>query len=334
MNKIDITNILENTLKNVTSHRLDEGKYCRWIKLESYGERNFGINAYGCADAANILYTLNNMPKSNEERHAFIGTLQAMQDPVTGYFKEGTHHIIHTTAHCTASLELFDALPLYDFTDMNKYRDFAEFEKYMAEYDWLRLGKAAHAGAGIYAAMSITGAVDAKWKRAYFDFFNRNCDSNTGLFITEPVPEFTRRLQIGDAFHYFFNYGDFHEALPYPEALIDSCLDAYKNDRLDDQWGVFGRQFHFIEMDWIYCLNRATYQTSHRFDEVKETLYNFAKGYTEYFDSVDFDTDGGANDMHLLFGTMCALAELQKALPGIVVSDIPTRSVLDRRPFI
>ena len=83
------------------------------------------------------------------------------------------------------------------------------------------------------------------------------------------------------------------------------------------------------------CRNlRATYQTAHRFDEVKSALLEFAKGYISYLAEVDYKTDPGANDLHLLFGVVCALIELQKALPGMIVSEIPTRLVLDRRPFI
>jgi hypothetical protein len=35
-----------------------------------------------------------------------------------------------------------------------------------------------------------------------------------------------------------------------------------------------------------------------------------------------------------LFGAVCALAELQRALPGEIRSERPLRLVLDRRPFI
>ena len=190
MKELNITRILENTLKNVESHKLAPGKYARKIKLPGMGEDNYGINAYGCADALNILYTLNRMPQDAEERKAFAEALQSMQEKDTGYFREGSHHIIHTTAHCTAALELLDARPIYPFYEMQKYKDFSEFEKYMAEYDWLRCGKAAHAGAGIYASLSIVGDVDAAWKRKYFDYFNSNCDAKTGLFVKEPAADF------------------------------------------------------------------------------------------------------------------------------------------------
>ena len=42
----------------------------------------------------------------------------------------------------------------------------------------------------------------------------------------------------------------------------------------------------------------------------------------------------GFNDLHMLFGSVCALAELQLALPGIIVTEKPLKLVLDRRPFI
>ena len=39
-------------------------------------------------------------------------------------------------------------------------------------------------------------------------------------------------------------------------------------------------------------------------------------------------------DLHMLFGSVCALAELQSALPGMIITEKPLRLVLDRRPFI
>ena len=48
--------------------------------------------------------------------------MENMQNPKTGLFVEQTHHFMHTTAHCTAALELLDVKPLYKFKDLEKYK--------------------------------------------------------------------------------------------------------------------------------------------------------------------------------------------------------------------
>ena len=53
-----------------------------------------------------------------------------------------------------------------------------------------------------------------------------------------------------------------------------------------------------------------------------------------YLRQVDTQKDEEFNDLHMLFGAVCALAELQQALPGELTSAVPLRLVLDRRPFI
>ena len=54
----------------------------------------------------------------------------------------------------------------------------------------------------------------------------------------------------------------------------------------------------------------------------------------EFLLSLDPRADDALNDLHLLFGTLCAMAELQQALPGFVRTRRPLKLVLDRRPFI
>ena len=90
----------------------------------------------------------------------------------------------------------------------------------------------------------------------------------------------------------------------------------------------------FMEIDWVFCMNRASRQTAHRFDEVKALLWDFAQRFIPYLDSLDEKTDDGLNDLHMLFGAVCALAELQLALPGKIETTVPLKNVLDRRPFI
>ena len=81
-------------------------------------------------------------------------------------------------------------------------------------------------------------------------------------------------------------------------------------------------------------MTRAMRQTPHRHFECKEILKEFAIGYVEYLESLDWETDEGVNDLHCLFGVICCLAELQTALPGFIITEKPMRLVLDRRPFI
>ncbi len=326
MNRLDIDDILKNVLEVVNSHKLDTGKYSRFLWNQQ--ERYLGCNPYGCADAANILYTLNEFPKDAGERKKWIEALQEFQDKETGIFNEGSHHKFHTTAHCVAALELFDARPLYPLYEMEKFKDFKEFSKMCEDVDWLHHGGASHSGAGLYAALVITNSVDDEWVQSYFEWFDKNCDSNTGLWVKEPAPEYPISQRMGESFHFLFNYDHAKHPIPYPDKLIDSCIEMYRNKNMP---AAFGKQFHFIEVDWVYCLNRASRQTPHRFFEVKEILYEFAKDYIDFLKNVDWKTQ---NDLHVLFGTVCCLAELQLALPGKIHSSKPLRMTLDRRPFI
>ena len=108
-----IQDIIDKIQHVVDTHKVADGAYARWLWQNTANNRELGVNPYGCADAANILYSIGAFPRDLSERKEWIRTLQAMQDPETGLFHECTHHPIHTTAHCAAALELFDAPPLY-----------------------------------------------------------------------------------------------------------------------------------------------------------------------------------------------------------------------------
>ena len=84
----------------------------------------------------------------------------------------------------------------------------------------------------------------------------------------------------------------------------------------------------------ISYLARALRQCGHRFDEARAALGSFAGEYVAFLSGLDPETDPGLDDLHALFGAVCCLAELQRALPGELHSEVPLRLVLDRRPFI
>ena len=119
---IDLCALIDSIETVVASHKLDKtGTYRRWNASHEHPQRDPGLNPYGCADAANILYTINRFPRQPAERHAWVETLQSLQSEQDGLYHEATHHPIHTTAHCIAALELFDALPLHPLSALEKY---------------------------------------------------------------------------------------------------------------------------------------------------------------------------------------------------------------------
>lgn len=331
---MNIDGILQKTLQTIETHKVAPGAYSRWLWQNKIGSRVLGVNEYGCADAANILYTLQAFPKSNDEKDAFVKTLQGMQNSESGLFQEKTHHTIHTTAHCTAALELFDAKPLYKFHNLKRYTTVEGLYGLLEGIDWQNNAwDGSHEGAGIYAALVLNEEVDSEWEKAYFDWFYENADPDSGMWRKNYAKPDTPRLyeHMAGTFHYLFNHEYAKMPLRYPDKMIDSCIDMYKRKTLTSD---FGRTCNFLEIDFVYCMTRAMRQTPHRFFECKEILMEFATGYVEYLEGLDWETDEGVNDLHCLFGVICCLAELQSALPGFLISEKPMRLVLDRRPFI
>ncbi|NLD26482.1 MAG: hypothetical protein GX661_03890, partial [Acholeplasmataceae bacterium] len=303
-------------------------------KQNEKGTLKMGNNEYGCADAANILYTLGALERDVYKRSQLIKALQDFQH-VDGLFDEGTHHPIHCTAHCTAALELFDAAPLLPFTALDTYKNEEELLKMLEYLPWVENPwPAAHEGAGIYAAFILTKNATTKWQDAYFDWLTSHADPVYGIGLEGAIAAKVRPIShhLNGWFHYLFNFVFAHRPIPYAKQAVDTCIDLYK--KKTDLVKNFGRSIGFAEIDWVYVIHRASAQEGYRVEEVKSLLRDFAKGYFEYLFSLDYDNNDSWNDLHLLFGTTCAIAELQIALPGEFKTDYPLKLVLDRRPFI
>ena len=334
MDRINIDELLDKIKKTVDKHYLGNGAYARYLWQNAAGNRKMGINEYGCADAMNILYMLGDFP-TGQHREECLNALLSLQDKETGLFKEETHHNIHTTAHCTAAIELFDAVPLYPQTFLSKYFTKEGLDGLLGSLDWYKLAwSESHQGAGIFVIAMLTGNATLDWRRHYFDILTKQCDLEVGMSrkgtVNKGCPLY---YHLNGWFHYTFNYEYARMPQPCPEKLIDTCIMLYdeRETRLSPN---FGKIAGFSEIDWVYVLNRCTRQTPHRFYEAKQRLEEFAEWYFKYLNSVDINTDDLWNDLHSLFGAVCAVAELQAALPGKIESTKPLKLVLDRRPFI
>ncbi|MGH0036582.1 MAG: hypothetical protein ACQGVK_16265 [Myxococcota bacterium] len=332
----DLTAFVEAVLRILDRHVLDApGAYARWTLDGPDGPRDGSRNPYGCADAANILYTLGRMPREAAVREGFVHELRCFQDPHDGLFHEATHHPIHTTAHCLAALELFDAGPSSPLHGLAGLCDPEAMERFLDELDWRgNPWIEAHRGAGLYAALWLAGETDREWEDRYFGWLSREVDPGSGLLRqgcvgTPPEGDLMRFPQLAGTFHYLFNLEHARRPHPHPDALVDTCLDLEARALFPLSTFV-----GFAEVDWVYCLNRASRQCDHRWEETRDALLRFAARHCAFLEGLDPETDLGLDDLHSLFGTLCALAELQQALPGELTSPRPLRLVLDRRPFI
>jgi hypothetical protein len=331
----NIDKIVHYVLKSIDERRLAPGTYVRWHIQNSLGSRYMGINEYGCADAANMLYTLGYFPRDIEERACFVRVLQSMQKP-NGCFEEATHHTLHTTAHCIAALELFDAAPALPLTyHMEHFGTPEQVVEFLETRDWSGdPWDQSHQGAGFYAAMALTCNMPMEWHDAYFDWIAAHVDPITGIG-REGAHDGKKPMMhhLAGWFHYMFNHVYAHRPFPEAEKCVDSMIDYYWNHLSKDSG--FGRRIGFSEIDWIFLLNRASMQTGHRREEAKECIRHFTAGYIAYLeDDIENAYKVKFDDLHALFGMTCALAELQIALPGEIKSTRPLKNVMDRRPFI
>jgi len=333
---MEINGLLNKIRETVANHELENGAYARHLWQDIYDSRKLGPNEYGCADAANILYMLGEMPRDYEVRNARVKALQAFQNPETGFFWEGEghHHELHCTAHCTAALELFDALPLYPLVGLEKYKTKDGLENLLENLDWEHdAWGQAHQGAGVFAAMILTGDASLEWQDWYFNWLDEHTDPEYGLSKAGAIQKGDHPVcgHLNGWFHHLFNYHFAHRPFPQVKTLIDTCISLYKEDQLSKS---FGKMVGFREIDWVFTLNRATMQSGYRREEAKELMRDFAEKYINVLDSLDTKTDEFWNDLHRLFGALCCIAELQIALPGELRSSYPLKQVLDRRPFI
>jgi hypothetical protein len=95
------------------------------------------------------------------ERCSWIN-IQALQVPETGEFPEGTHFVLHPTAHCIAALELIARKPLYSLRSRKISRGRKSLSP-AGKLDWLKNPwNDSHIGSGRYASLVLSGMADSQ----------------------------------------------------------------------------------------------------------------------------------------------------------------------------
>lgn len=316
----------------VHRHRLEKpGEYARWITQDKNNSRDLTSTPYGCANAVNILYTIGALPSSPAERQAMTQVLQGFQQEDSGLFTNPGNYATHTTAFVSGALYLLGARPLYQAKAFRQYIEKEALFRFMDDIDWAHspwLG--AHLGAGIYASMLLTGTAGDAWEDLYFQWLDAHADAATGLWkagALEGAPTFH---YLASTFHYVFNYEYARRALPYPQALLDTCIQAYRSGACID----FAREVGWADIDFAYLLARVQRRAGTRFEETRQILTEIADGLISQLLRMDPATSETLNDLNTLFAIVCALAVLQDALPGYIRTSVPLKLVLDARPFL
>jgi hypothetical protein len=204
----DIGAFIEALPEWLDAHRIgtQPGLYARFSRTRP--EMAQTPNPYGSADAANILYTINRMPRDPAARAEFVRTLQDFQDSMTGEFCEPTHAVEHVTAHVIAALELFDALPRYRLAFLKPLLEKATLWAFLDDLDWSQPWSTSHRPAGVAAAMLNAEAAPREWFDWFFEWFDREVNPKTGMWKKGAVLPAHRPAFdfVGGAFHIHFIY--------------------------------------------------------------------------------------------------------------------------------
>ena len=143
-----------------------------------------------------------------------MNVLLNMQDKDSGLFIEQkgenfggyVHHPVHTTAHCMAALDLFDAAPLYKPTALNQYFTKEGLTSLLDSLDWEgNPWPQSHQGAGIFVIGELSDSVTEEWREHYFKTLYDFTDSEFGISRSGSHGKSPLYNHLNGWFHYTFN---------------------------------------------------------------------------------------------------------------------------------
>ncbi len=299
--------------------------------IQNKDGKDLGASPYDCANAINILYTINALPTDPAVRMACVDALQKFQNKENGLFENAGNFATHTTAFLSGALNLLDAKPIYQAKGFKEYQTREGLHSFLDEIDWAKdpwLG--AHLGAGIYGSMLLTNSVSDEWEDYYFEWLTQNADPVTGLWKKDALEGAPWFHYLASSFHYVFNYEYAKRALPYPKELLQTCIKAYRDGECMD----FAHSMGWPDIDFTYLLARVQRRAGILYDETQQILSEIADGLIGQLLARDIAQIEALNNINTLFAIVSALALLQDALPGYIRTSKPMKLVLDKRPFI
>jgi len=287
-----------------------------------------GTDAEATAHAVLLRHMLDQLPCDPAERQACIHTLQALQKKKDGLVGES----LPATAGVFSALRCLDARPqhipsgLSSFADKDLLPDFLERQEWSAKP--LKAGREA---ASLYSILVLSGEAEPAWEDAWFLWFSRCSDEHSGLFhrgtVTPVDLEGQWTLWPYLAGHAQILASHWYARRPHPHSwrLIDTLLDM-----LEINWTFFCRDVSGRELPLVLGMVRSMRLTPHRHEECAQALRRLAHRWIRYLR--EQAAAGALTDLCATARIVCALSELQAALPGLLRSRHPLRSLLNRVP--
>jgi len=301
----------------------DRGAFRRAAGLE-------GPDPEATAHAVMLRHMLDLQPCDPAARQNTVQTLNGLLGGKDGLAGES----LSVTAGVFSALRCLDAEIPRAPGVLDSIRDKDLLPVYLERQDWSRKPvKAAREAASLYSTLVLSNAVGPEWEDTWFLWFSRYSDEHTGLFHRGPVTpvdlegQWTLWPYLAGHAQILASHWYAHRAHPHSWRLIDTLLDM-----LEINWTLFCRDVSGRELPLMLGMVRSMRLSPHRHEECGQALRRLGHRWVRFLR--EQANSGALTDLCATTRIVCALSELQAALPGFLRSRHPLRSLLSRVPQI
>lgn len=332
-------------MERVFDFRSFEDRYDGWEDSFRIGEGpgNFSFLrggrpcVYGSTDMVFSRAAMGHLELEPSERRLWAERINSFQVPRSGWYRKSytAHFREHTAAYAVAALKLLGETPRYPVRACARVSaSRAAMERWLATVPWSIIWPASHIVSGLPAILHMTGTGRPEFFDELFDWLDARVEPTTGYWsrgLAQRIGLLPKRSkeEMGGAFHFYYLYEARGRSWPRLEEVVDATLALQKPSGLWD-----GEFPYCIDLDGVYSILRSSENASrYRADEVHASCVRFLIAAEGILNSQE-DLFGFYSNSHRLPGALSAIAECERAFPGIIRTQRPWVQTLDAACFI
>ncbi len=292
---------------------------------------------YGSTDMVFARATLGILNLPAEDADAWADRINSFQDERTGWYRKTytPHFREHTTAYAVAALSLLGKPPRYLVRACQRISSSRHaMVRWLRSIPWSIIWPASHAVSGLPAILHLTGAGSDRFFEEYFDWLDHRVEASTGYWSRGLaqrlgfIPMISKE-EMGGAFHLYYVYQARGRTWPRLHEVVDATLSLQRPNGFWD-----GDHPYCIDLDGIYSIVRSSHLAGgYRRADALAACEAFLKGARAVLNSKAL-LFSRYPDSHHLVGALSAVAECERAFPGLVETHRPWSQTLDRACFI